>query len=78
MHLDYIDRQILIEQHTCDINEKIEEIINKNINERENLESSAIDNTGTDLQKDIKTHEISLIDQANENNLEKPLTAQGQ
>ena len=77
MHLDYVDRQILIEQHTCDINDKIEEIINKSNNERENLESSAIDNTGTDLQKDIKATEISLIDQANENNLEKPLAAQG-
>jgi hypothetical protein len=78
MHLDYVDRQILIEQHTCDINEKIEEIINKNnIDKDNNLENSAIDNTGTDLQKDIKQNEISLIDQANENNLDKPLAEQG-
>ena len=35
LHLDYIDRQILIEQHSGDINEKIEEIINKN-NDKEN------------------------------------------
>jgi hypothetical protein len=78
MHLDYVDRQILIEQHTCDINEKIEEIINKNnIDKDNNLENSAIDNTGTDLQKDIKQNEISLIDQENENNLDKPLAEQG-
>lgn len=77
MHLDYIDRQILIEQNTCDINQKIAEIIGINHNGKESiLDNSNIDNTGMGLQTDIKVNEISLIDQANENKLDKPLTAQ--
>ena len=31
-HLDYIDRQIILEQQTSEINEKIREIISKNNN----------------------------------------------
>jgi hypothetical protein len=77
MHLDYIDRQIIMEQHMGDINEKIESIINKNNNEQENLEFNAVDNTGTELQKDLKKTELNLIDDQNENNLEKALNEQG-
>jgi hypothetical protein len=71
LHLDYIDRLMLIEQHTGEINEKIEKIINQN----NNLETSAVDNTGIDLQKDYKGIDITLIDQTNENKLDKPLNA---
>ena len=72
MHLDYIDRQILIEQHSGDINEKIEEIINKNNDKENSNEDNAADNTETELQKDLKKNELSLI--ANpDNNLNKPL-----
>ena len=78
LHLDYIDRQMLLEQHIGDINEKIEEIISKNKEkENNNVENSAIDNTATDLQKDLKVTEMSLIDGAGENNLKKPLNEQG-
>ena len=76
MHLDYIDRQIIIEQQTGDINEKIESIINK-INKNDNLEDSATDNTETDMKKDLQRNELNLIDGQNENNLEKPLNEQG-
>ena len=75
MHFDYIDRQILIEQQTGDINEKIEEIINKN-NERENNnEENEADNTGAELQKDLKKNELPLIEPP-DNNLKKPLNEQ--
>ena len=76
LHLDYIDRQILLEQHTYDINKKIDEIINRNNEKENNNEISAIDNSGTDFQKDAKGNEISLIESQNENNLKKPLTSQ--
>ena len=74
LHLDYIDRQILLEQHTGDINEKIEEIINKNREKEMNsFENNDNDNTGADLKNSLKGTELSLIDHQNENNLEKPL-----
>ena len=71
LHLDFIDRQILLEQHTGEINDKIEGIIMKSRN-RENS-NDYIDNTNTDLQKDIKDNNLTLIDQDNENKLDKPL-----
>ena len=45
LHLDYIDRQIIMEQQTGEINEKIREIISKNNNQffddvKENVEMS--------------------------------------
>jgi hypothetical protein len=71
LHLDFIDRQILLEQHTGEINNKIEEILFRNKQgENGNCET---DNTNADLQKDIKGNELTLIDQTNENNMEKPL-----
>ena len=74
LHLDYIDRQMLLEQHDGDINKKIDEIINKN-REKENDIGVINDNDATksELQKDIKTAELSLIAQTDENNLNKPL-----
>ena len=69
LHLDFVDRQILLEQHTGEINDKIEGILMKNRN-REN--SDDIDNTNTDLQKDIKDNHLTLIED-NENKLDKPL-----
>ena len=75
MHLDYIDRQILIEQQTGDINEKIEEIINKNKERENNSEENVADNTGTELQKDLRKNELSLIE-PQDNNLKKPLNEQ--
>ena len=76
LHLDYIDRQILLEQHDGDINKKIEEIINKN-KEREEKEKETenelnADNTKNELQKDIKTAELALIEQVEGNDLQKP------
>ena len=76
IHLDYIDRQILIEEHMGDINEKIEEIVNKNY-ELHNTEINENDNTGEELNKDLKENDINLITQNNENNLNKPLADQG-
>ena len=74
LHLDYIDRQILLEQHTGNINEKIEEIINKN-KEKEinNFENNDNDNTGVDIKNSLKGTELSLIDHQNDHNLKKPL-----
>ena len=76
LHLDYIDRQILLEQHDGDINKKIEEIINKN-KEREEKEKETenelnADNTKNELQKEIKTAELALIEQVEGNDLQKP------
>ncbi len=78
MHLDYIDRQILLEQHSGEIKSKIDDIINlnKEKDNNNNNDISAIDNTGVDLGKDIKGNEISLIETQNENNLKKHLTSQ--
>ena len=76
LHLDYIDRQILIEQQDGDINKKIEEIINKNktkeeIEEKEEeKEENKVkktendinnDSTKNELQKDTGTVELGLI-----------------
>ena len=76
LHLDYIDRQILLEQHDGDINKKIEEIIHKN-KEREEKEKETEnelnpDNTKNELQKEIKTAELALIEQVEGNDLQKP------
>ena len=77
MHLDYIDRQIVLEQHVGDINQKIEEIINK-YNEKDNinLDENNEDNTGIELQNDLKRPQLSLIDAPNENDMDKHLTEQ--
>ena len=68
-HLDYIDRQIILEQHTGEINKKIKEIIEKN-RHYSNIDN---DNTALELQKDLKINEFSLMDHK-ENNMKKPLT----
>ena len=76
LHLDYIDRLILMEQQDGDINKKIDEIINKNktkeeIEEKEEekeenkvkkTENDIInDSTKNELQKDTGTVELGLI-----------------
>ena len=72
-HLDYIDRQILLEQYNGDINKKIDEIINNNkINDSLNIKSEN-DETKIDCQKTDKNIELYLIEQTGENNLKKPL-----
>ena len=77
MHLDYIDRQIVLEQHVGDINQKIEEIINKyNEKDSNNFDENNADNTGIELQKDLKRTQLSLIDAPNENDMDKHLTEQ--
>ena len=77
MHLDYIDRQIVLEQHVGDINQKIEEIINKyNEKDSNNFDENNADNTGIELQKDLKRTQLSLIDAPNENDVDKHLTEQ--
>ena len=85
LHLDYIDRQILLEQHYGDINKKIEEIIIKNNKEKEmekekekekeNDNINNIDKTNLELNNE-KEREGSLIDAPNENDLKKPFTGQ--
>ena len=76
LHMDYIDRQMLLEQHDGDINKKIEEIINKNKEkENDNGGTNYNDATNSELQKDVKTAELSLIEPTYENNLNKPLNA---
>jgi hypothetical protein len=69
LHLDYIDRQIILEQHTGEINNKIKEIIEKN-RHYSNIDN---DNTALELQKDLKINDFSLMDHK-ENNMKKPLT----
>ena len=69
LHLDYIDRQIILEQQTGEINNKIKEIIEKNKN-YSNIDN---DDTTLELQKDLKTNNFSLINHR-DNNLKKPLT----
>ena len=76
LHLDYIDRLILMEQQDGDINKKIDEIINKNktkeeIEEKEEeKEENKVkktendinnDSTKNELQKDTGTVELGLI-----------------
>ena len=70
MHLDYIDRQILLEQYNGDINKKIDEIINSN--KIDNIKSEN-DESKFDFQKTDKNIELSLLEQPGENNLKKPL-----
>ena len=72
LHLDYIDRLILLEQIDGEINNKIEEIINKN-KEKERDIGTLSDSTNTEMNKVIKAAELSLFEHADENNLEKPL-----
>ncbi len=73
MHLDYVDRQILLEQYDGDINKKINEIINKNeIKENSNL-TSENGATKFDIQKTEKNIELSLFEHDGENNLKNPL-----
>ena len=86
LHLDYIDRQILLEQHYGDINEKIEEIIIKNKEkekekeqekEQEQQENNNInDKTNIELNNDIKEGEFNITDISNENDMKKPFNKQ--
>ena len=73
MHLDYVDRLILLEQYEGDINKKIDDIINNN--KRKESENSGYKNEAMkfDFQKTDKNMELSLIEQIRENNLKKPL-----
>lgn len=73
LHLDYIDRQILLEQHdNGEINKKIDEIINKNIGKE--IENGLVnDSTKAEMNKELKPTELSLIVNVDENNLNKPL-----
>ena len=71
LHLDYIDRQILSEQHDGDINKKIEEKINTN-KEQESDTGNENDNTNCELQKEMKSNIMEQLD-VNENRLDKPL-----
>ena len=71
LHLDYIDRQIILEQQTGEVDNKIKEIIEKNKG-YSNLDN---DNTSLELQKDYKANDFSMINnQKIENNVKKPLT----
>ena len=74
LHLDYVDRQILLEQFEGDINKKIDEIINKN-KEKEEYNVQIIDSTNIELKNDIKQAEF-LIENVEENNMKKPLNLQ--
>ena len=77
LHLDYVDRQMLLEHYTGGINEKIEGIINKNKDkDNNNLENNGMDKTGTDLKKEYKDTDVTFIEPINENKLDKPLTIQ--
>ena len=70
LHLDYIDRQIILEQQTGEIDNKIKEIIEKNKGFN-NIDS---DSTSLELQKDIKSADFSLIgNNRDKSNLKKPL-----
>jgi len=73
MHLDYVDRQILLEQYDGDINKKINEIINKNEVKESNNLTSENGATKFDIQKSEKNMELSLFEHDGENNLKNPL-----
>ena len=75
LHLDYIDRQIILEQQTGEINKKIEEIINKNKGLNMSNNNNNDDSNGTDQSDEKVNNNISLIDNQ-ENNMKKPLTMQ--
>lgn len=78
LHLDYIDRQIILEQQTGEIEKKIKDVINRNkggvplvdVNENENIQEVV------GHERDLKGTDNTLIDIQNENNLNKPLTFQ--
>ena len=71
LHLDYIDRQIILEQQTGEIDNKIKEIIEKN-KSYSNVDN---DNTDLELQKGLKGAYFSLMEHNDGNNTEKPLTS---
>ena len=72
LHLDYIDRQIILEQQTGEIDNKIKEIIEKNKVYSINVDN---DNTALELQKDLKVVNFSLMEhQKMDKNIKKPLT----
>ena len=71
LHLDYIDRQIILEQQTGEVEKKIKEIIEKN-KSYSNVDN---DNTALELQKDLKGPYFSLMERREENNMKKPLTS---
>ena len=68
LHLDYIDRQILLEQIDGDINKRIDEIVSKNT---EVISEITNDSTKVKKKKDIKV-ELEL-NVPGENNLKKRL-----
>ena len=71
LHLDYIDRQILLEQFDGDINKRIDEIVSKNKDfDNENTN----DSTKVEFRKGIKDMELELNNQG-ENNLNKHLNS---
>ena len=71
LHLDYIDRQIILEQQTGDTDKKIKDIIEKN-KIYTNIDN---DNTALELQKDLKGIDFAIMgQQVSKNNLDKPLT----
>ena len=70
LHLDYIDRQIILEQQTGEIDNKIKEIIEKN-KEFNNVDN---DNTALELKRDLKSSDFSLIEnKRDKSNLSRPL-----
>ena len=70
-HLDYIDRQIILEQQTGEIENKIKEIIENS----KGFSNSDNDNTSLELQKDYKTSDFQLEGNHQlENNIKNPLT----
>ena len=71
LHLDYIDRQIILEQQTGEIDNKIKEIIEKN----KSFSNADNDNTDLELQKGLKGAYFSLMEHNDGNNTEKPLTS---
>jgi hypothetical protein len=71
LHLDYIDRQIILEQQTGEIDNKIKEIIGKNENRNE-MDNN--DNTSIELKNDVKNNDFPFIE-PQENNLKQALTA---
>ena len=71
LHLDYIDRQILLEQFDGDINKRIDEIVSKNKDFDNEITN---DSTKVEFRKDIKDMELELNNQG-ENNLNKHLNS---
>lgn len=71
LHLDYIDRQILLEQFDGDINKRIDEIVSKNKDFDNEITN---DSTKVEFRKGIKDMELELNNQG-ENNLNKHLNS---